>query len=74
LSVLVVQISLAKGIRAFELMLPNLLRIDPQFSFKATNLFRLSQKLLCASITRMDIGWTITISLWTVLVPPFVLN
>src|ERR1700730_7118441 len=40
----------------------------------ARSLFRLSQKLLCASITRMDIGWTITISLWIVLVPPFVLN
>src|SRR6202035_5671928 len=39
----------------------------------ARSLFRLSQKLLCASITRMDIGWTITISLWIVLVPPFVL-
>jgi len=37
-------------------------------------LFRLSQRLRCATITRTDISWTITISLWIVLAQLFALS
>ena len=33
--------------------------------------FRQSQRLRCATTTRMAISWTISISLWTVLALPF---